>query len=90
MEVSGEEEEAREAHMSKGTLERGGMRIYLVSHLAKGSEEAENSHTGPSPARWPAYRDKMWEGRKDGKDLLASGSVFQLNQYGPCGSISAV
>lgn len=36
MEVSGEEEEAREAHMREGTLERGGMRIYLVSHLARG------------------------------------------------------
>lgn len=31
----------------QGTLERGGMRLYLVSHLAVGWGGLETSHTGP-------------------------------------------
>lgn len=85
--------EGVEAHTRKGTLERGGMRIYLASHLARGRRRLRILTLAPrSLARWLAglwgQDVGRWDRRTDGKDLHASGSVSKLNQYGPCGSIS--
>lgn len=68
----------KEAPYAQGTPERGGMRLYLVSHLAGG-----RSNPGPQPTatRWP-------RGKTGSQRFPAL--CFQLNQYVPHGSINAV
>lgn len=66
----------------QGTLERGGMRLYLVSHLAGGM--------CGGILKPQILGQDVHVGRKDCKDFQLSLLRFQLNQYVPCGSINAV
>lgn len=72
----------RGAPYVQGTLERGGMRLYLVSHLAGGM--------CGGILKPQILGQDVHVGRKDCKDFQLSRLRFQLNQYVPRGSINAV
>lgn len=83
MEVSG----SREAHVHTGTLERGGMRIYLVSHLARGPRRLRILTLAP---QWLACRLIGTRCGKDGRTDGRQARFTGLRLYFPNESIWAM